>query len=68
MNKTMYQILIRLIVGVSILQLGLKFTDSGECTSRECRARIERASRKVLKIDWKPISVFPKEARRFNRN
>ena len=61
----MYQILIKLIVGASILQLGLNLTDSSECSSRDCLARIERASRKVLEIDWKPISVFPKEARRF---
>ncbi len=61
----MYQILIKLIVGASILQLGLNLTDLRECTSRECVSRIEHASRKVLEIDWKPISVFPKEARRF---
>lgn len=58
----MYQILIKLIVGASILQLGLNLTDSSECSSRECVARIERASRKVLEIDWKPISIFPEEA------
>ena len=61
----MYHVLIKLIVGASILQLGLNLTDSTECSSRECIARIERASRKVLKVDWKPISVFPNEARRF---
>ncbi len=61
----MYQLLIKLIVGASILQLGLNLTDSSECSSRECVARIERASRKVLQIDWKRISIFPEEAKRF---
>lgn len=61
----MYHILIKLIVAVSLLQLGINLTDSGECSSRECVARIERASHNVLRIEWRPISVFPKEAKRF---
>ncbi len=61
----MYQVLIKLIVGASILQVGIGLTDSQPCSSRECLARIERASRKVLQIDWKPISIFPEESKRF---
>jgi len=61
----MYELLIRLIVGASLLQLGIDLTKSPECASRECIASVERASRKVLTINWKPISVFPKEAERF---
>lgn len=55
----MYQIMIKLIVGATLLQLGLTLSHSGECNSRECLGRIERASRQVLRVDWKPISVFP---------
>jgi len=54
----MYETLVKLIIGASLLQLGLNLKNSGDCTSRESLARVERASRHVLKIDWKPISVF----------
>ena len=61
----MYETLVKLIVGASLLQLGLNLKNSGECSSRECLAHVERASRQVLKIDWKPISVFPGESQKF---
>ena len=61
----MYELLVKLIVGASLLQLGLNLSHSGECSSRECLARVELASRQVLKIDWKPISVFPEERVKF---
>lgn len=35
------------------------------CLRRLHTSRIEKVSRDVLKIDWKPISVFPEEGRRF---
>lgn len=61
----MYDILIKLIVGASLLQLGVSLKDFEKCDSRECLTRIEKASRKAVKIDWRPISVFPEEARKF---
>lgn len=63
----MYEIMIKLIVAAALLELGLTFSRPGECESRECIGRLERASRQVLKVDWKPISVFPEEARRFRK-
>ena len=61
----MYDLLVKIIVGAALLQLGLNLGKTAECSSRECMARVEKESRQVLKIDWKPISVFPEEARRF---
>lgn len=61
----MYELLVRIVVGVSLLQLGLDISRTAECPSRGCLARVERASRQVLKIDWQPISVFPAEAKKF---
>ncbi len=61
----MLNLLIRLIVLVSLAQLGLELTHLGDCKSRECSMRLERASREVLRINWRPISVFPEEGRRF---
>lgn len=61
----MYEIMLKLIVGAALIQLGLSFKNSEECSSRACLDRLQRASQQVLRIDWKPISVFPGEARRF---
>jgi hypothetical protein len=49
----------------AVQSLGLTLGDVTDCHRRVCVAKIERASRKVLQIAWKPISVFPNEARRF---
>lgn len=53
----MYQLLVRLMLLASLAQLGI--------SSLTNLKNIERKSRDVLKIDWKPISVFPEEAKRF---
>jgi hypothetical protein len=63
----MYNVLIKLIVVASLLELGLSFKDFGECSSRACWSELQRASQKVIRIDWRPISVFPKEAERFRQ-
>ncbi len=61
----MYNLLIKLFIAAALLELGMSVSSFDDCPSRACLARIDRASRKVLKIDWKPISVFPREAKRF---
>lgn len=61
----MYTYLLRLMLIAAALQLGLKLSDLAFCHSRECTARVERASRDILKINWTPISVWPEEAKRF---
>ena len=61
----MYNLLIKLMIIAALAQLGISLATFENCESRECLARIEKASRKVLNVEWKPISVFPEEARRF---
>lgn len=61
----MYKILLRLIVGAALLELGVTWSQLDDCSGRACWTQLQRASLQVLQIDWKPISVFPKEARRF---
>lgn len=61
----MYSILIRLIITASLIELGLSVARSGDWSSPTNPIEIQRASKKVLRIDWLPISVFPKEAARF---
>ncbi len=62
----MYHLLIKLIVGASILQLGITITLE-DLASRKGLDRIQSASHKIIEIDWKPISVFPSEARKFRQ-
>lgn len=62
----MYKLLIGLMLVSALHQLGLSLKDFAMCRSRGCAARIERASRRVLQVDWKAISVFPEEAKRLH--
>lgn len=61
----MLNLLIRLMVLVSLAHLGISLVQFGDCRSRARLNRVEKASREVLRVDWKPISIFPEEARRF---
>lgn len=60
----MYALLLRLMLLAALIELGFGVRDLTMCGSRSCTARIERASRAVLTVDWKPISVWPEEAKR----
>lgn len=53
----MYQALIKIIVVSTLLQLGLSFKDFLH--------RPDYAKKRILRINWKPISIFPEEAKRF---
>ena len=61
----MYDLLIKLMLISALAQFGISLFEAETCHSVQCAMKIEKASREVLKIDWKPISIFPKEARRF---
>jgi hypothetical protein len=60
-----YDILLKVILAAALLDLGrAAVRGQGEHASR-ARINIPAATKCVLKIDWKPISVFPEEAKRF---
>jgi len=61
----MYQLLIRLMIVASLIEFGIKFSDFENCRSRQCVKMFQARALDVLKIDWKPISVFPEETKRF---
>lgn len=61
----MYRMLIVLMLISASIELGFSLKDVSDCTSRRYKKRIDHAARRVLGIDWKPISVFPEEAKRF---
>ncbi len=62
----MENLLVKLMITAALLQLGISVSKFENCHSRACVQEIERRSRDVLKIDWKPISLFPREAKRFH--
>jgi hypothetical protein len=61
----MESLLVRLMILAAVGELGLAAFGGGICMSKACLANIDRASRNISRIDWKPISVFPEEAKRF---
>ena len=61
----MNKLLIGLMVSAALMQLGISVSKALNCHSPECAFQLERASHDVLKVEWKPISVFPEEGRRF---
>jgi hypothetical protein len=61
----MYNLLVKLMLIAAVGKLGMSLIDIENCDTRECRQRVERRSRDVLAIEWRPISVFPEEAKRF---
>jgi len=55
----------KFVLAYALYFLGMSLTEVLECRSGTCLRRIEKAKRDVLRIDWKPISIFPEEAKRF---
>ena len=55
----MYRLLVKLMALTALLELGMSAADFEHCHSRACLQQIERRSRDILKVDWRPISVFP---------
>lgn len=62
----MYGIWVRAVVIASVLELGINLVEIRECSSRACIRKIDVAVKEVLRVELKPISVFPEEAKRFN--
>ena len=61
----MENLLVKLMVIAALAQFGLTLSHVESCHSRQCLQQIEKHSRDILSVDWKPLSVFPKEAKRF---
>lgn len=63
----MYELLVRLFFIAALLELGHAAIRVEDCNSRKCLGRMERLSRETLHVNWKPISIFPEEAKRFSQ-
>jgi len=55
----------KIIIVYALYTLGMSYSDVLNCRSRECFRNIEIAKRKMLNVNWKPISMFPEEAKKF---
>ncbi|MCB0414597.1 MAG: hypothetical protein KDD50_09695 [Bdellovibrionales bacterium] len=58
----MYKLLIKLMILSAMGQFGLEISKIEDCSSKLCIVEIQKASWKILNIDWKPISVFPEKS------
>ena len=61
----MYKLLIAIMLAAALPQLGVTLSDFSKCGSRWRLLRIEKRSRDVLRVDSKPISIFPDVGRQF---
>ena len=61
----MYSALIKIYLIAAAIQFGFSLKELGNWTSRECFQKLSRTSNEVIKINWKPISVFPEEGKKF---
>ena len=60
----MYRILLRAILVLSVLELARDGARNFEFDTFNIRQAPE-LTKKLVKVNWRPISVFPEEARKF---
>lgn len=61
----MQNTLVRLLLLAALLELGFSVFEWKGCRSKERIFLFNEKSGEVLKINWRPLSVFPEEAKRF---
>jgi hypothetical protein len=61
----MYKLLVSAMLLAALSELGISMKDFENCHSRQCVKMFQKKAIDVLSIDWRPISVFPDEARTF---
>jgi hypothetical protein len=60
----MYYAILLMVAFSTLKQAKLNPSDILCWKQQACALRLMKARNNLLKIDWKPISVFPEEARR----
>ncbi len=61
----MYDLLVKLMALAALVEFGMNVSEFEHCHSRQCLQMVEKRSRDILKVDWRPISVFSVESKRF---
>jgi len=64
-EDSMNRLLLIAILTTAALQLDLNINEVMIYHKKQCLEKADNAIKKVLKINWKPISIFPKEAQHF---
>jgi len=61
-ENQMYGLIVRLMLVAALLELGMTWAEFRRCSAMNCFKKIEAS---VLRVEWRPISMFPEEGRRF---
>jgi hypothetical protein len=61
----MENLLVKLMLVAALTQLGISVSGFLNPESKSTQKTFERTSKDILRINWKPISLFPKEANYF---
>jgi hypothetical protein len=61
----MYALLARLMVLAALAKLGSSLAYFERCDSLKCRQRLQSITNEVTRVNWRAISIFPEEAKRF---
>jgi hypothetical protein len=59
----MYKLFVLAMLVAAFSPLGISTKDFENCHSRRCVKMSQNKALDVLRIEWRPISVFPEEAR-----
>jgi len=62
----MSNLLVKFFLLAALAELGLELTDFENCSSKVCLGKLQGLSLKVVRIEWKSISIFSNEAKRFH--
>ena len=61
----MIKLLLGLVITAYAIQFGVRFTDFFHCHTHACQKRLLRDELEILNVNWQPIVLWPKEAKRF---
>ena len=61
----MFDLLFKLFLILALAKVGSSIPYFFKGDSRSNRQRLMKLEEEVLNVDWKPIILFPKEAKRF---
>lgn len=55
----MFSLLVRLMLIAALAEFGMNTFDLSSCHSRQCIKILQVKALDVLKIEWRPINIFP---------
>lgn len=61
----MFKLLLKLALIYMVISTGLTASELLLCRRGFCTDQLEKAARETISIDWRPISIWPEEAKRF---